>query len=105
MTNSSEWRKLAHVVRLTQPIIGIENRTPLEVFDIMCDRIKRSITSTPSPAPEVSELVELLELGGDYAADVFNSFPDKTSVCALRVEANIARFDKACAALAKVKSE
>jgi len=27
------------VERLTRPIIGIENRTPLEVFDIMSDRI------------------------------------------------------------------
>jgi hypothetical protein len=26
--------------KLTRPIIGIENRTPLEVFDIMCDRIR-----------------------------------------------------------------
>jgi hypothetical protein len=25
---------------LTRPIIGIENRTPQEVFDIMCDRIR-----------------------------------------------------------------
>lgn len=28
------------VERLTRPIIGIDNRTPLEVFDIMCDRIR-----------------------------------------------------------------
>lgn len=27
---------------LTRPIIGIENRTPQEVFDIMCDRISRA---------------------------------------------------------------
>jgi hypothetical protein len=27
--------------KLTRPIIGIENRTALEVFDIMCDRIRR----------------------------------------------------------------
>ena len=45
------------------------------------------------------ELIELLELGGDYAAEVFNDFPDKTSECALRVKANIERFDKAEAAL------
>lgn len=31
---------------LTRPIIGIENRTAQEVFDIMCDRIKLA------PAPE-----------------------------------------------------
>lgn len=29
-------------IELTRPIIGIENRTPQEVFDIMCDRIARS---------------------------------------------------------------
>lgn len=34
MTQSTET-----VSQLTRPIIGIENRTPLEVFDIMCDRI------------------------------------------------------------------
>lgn len=28
---------------LCRPIIGVEYRTPLEVFDIMCDRISRSI--------------------------------------------------------------
>lgn len=28
---------------LLRPIIGIANRTPLEVFDIMCDRIRRSL--------------------------------------------------------------
>ena len=72
--------------------------------DAKAEAIAAWNTRAPSSAPEVSELVELLELGGDYAADVFNSFQDKTSVCALRVEANIARFDKACAALAKVKS-
>jgi hypothetical protein len=35
--------------KLTRPIIGIENRTALEVFDIMCDRISRA--PAPSPAP------------------------------------------------------
>lgn len=29
-------------VELTRPIVGIENRTTQEVFDIMCDRIKSS---------------------------------------------------------------
>lgn len=28
---------------LTRPIIGIENRTPLEVFDIMADRIRATL--------------------------------------------------------------
>lgn len=31
---------------LTRPITGIENRTPLEVFDIMCDRIKHALPVT-----------------------------------------------------------
>jgi hypothetical protein len=28
---------------LTRPIIGIHNRTPLEVFDMMCDRIRAAL--------------------------------------------------------------
>jgi len=35
--------------KLTRPIIGIENRTAQEVFDMMCDRIRR----TPAPEGEV----------------------------------------------------
>lgn len=31
------------LTRLTRPIIGIENRTPLEVFDIMADRIRAAL--------------------------------------------------------------
>jgi hypothetical protein len=42
-----------------------------------------------------AELIELLELAGDYGCDVFNSFPDKTSPCALRVEADVNRFNAA----------
>lgn len=34
---------------LTRPIVGIENRTAAEVFDIMCDRIRRA---RPAPAQE-----------------------------------------------------
>lgn len=34
----AEW-----LTRLTRPIIGIENRTPLEVFDIMADRIRAAL--------------------------------------------------------------
>jgi hypothetical protein len=41
------------------------------------------------------ELLDLLELGGDYAADIFNDFRDKSSECARRVEANLERFNKA----------
>ena len=33
---------------LTRPIIGIENRTAREVFDIMCDRIRSAALSVPS---------------------------------------------------------
>lgn len=36
---------------LTRPIIGINNRTPLEVFDIMCDRFTRAMQAAmPAPA-------------------------------------------------------
>lgn len=35
---------------LTRPIIGIENRTALEVFDIMSDRIRALAASQPAPA-------------------------------------------------------
>jgi indole-3-glycerol phosphate synthase len=31
------------LTRLTRPIIGIENRAPLEVFDIMADRIRATL--------------------------------------------------------------
>lgn len=37
---------------LTRPIIGIENRTAEEVFDIMADRIRYA---RPSPAAGVEE--------------------------------------------------
>ena len=33
---------------LTRPIIGIENRTAQEVFDIMCDRIRSALVSAPA---------------------------------------------------------
>lgn len=42
---------------LTRPIIGIENRTAQEVFDIMCDRMKHS---TPPVADDVSESGEFV---------------------------------------------
>lgn len=32
--------RMVSVPSITRPIIGIENRTPQEVFDMMCDRIK-----------------------------------------------------------------
>lgn len=47
---------------ITRPIIGLENRTPLEVFDIMVDRIRGS-RATPAPAGEgmVKRLLDDLE--------------------------------------------
>lgn len=35
---------------LTRPVIGIENRTATEVFDIMSDRIRAYLTATESAA-------------------------------------------------------
>lgn len=35
---------------LTRPIIGIENRTAQEVFDIMCDRIVRRLAAEQTRA-------------------------------------------------------
>lgn len=43
------------VERLTRPLISLENRTPLEVFDIMSDRI-RSALSKASGGGEKQEL-------------------------------------------------
>lgn len=37
--------------RLTRPIIGIENRTPQEVFDIMSDRIRLALRRPAAPLP------------------------------------------------------
>jgi hypothetical protein len=31
--------------KLTRPIIGLENRSALEVFDIMCDRIRAALSN------------------------------------------------------------
>lgn len=42
---------------LCRPIIGIENRTPLEVFDIMCDRFRGHLSSQSA---EVARLKEAL---------------------------------------------
>lgn len=40
---------------LTRPIVGIENRTAQEVFDIMCDRFKIALSAAePQPAPSVA---------------------------------------------------
>lgn len=42
---------------LTRPIIGLENRTPLEVFDMMCARIKAA--TPPNPSEPLREYVLL----------------------------------------------
>ncbi len=49
--------------RLTRPIIGIENRTPLEVFDIMADRIRSALvlSSAPPVPAQTSERDDALE--------------------------------------------
>jgi hypothetical protein len=39
------------VESLTRPIIGIENRTPQEAFDIMCDRIRHATALKPAERP------------------------------------------------------
>lgn len=38
--NNKEKQSAVEARKLTREIIGIENRTPLEVFEIMCARIK-----------------------------------------------------------------
>jgi len=48
MTSDTELK--AAVAELTWPISGIENRSALEVFDIMSDRIKRGLAALPDPA-------------------------------------------------------
>lgn len=40
---------------LTRPIIGIENRTAQEAFDIMADRIRSALRSEPRPSTERGE--------------------------------------------------
>lgn len=63
------------------------------------DRL-RALERPSDEAVERSELLELLELGGDYAALVFNRCPDEGSELALWVKADIERFNKARAAIA-----
>jgi len=54
---------------LTRPIIGIENRTAQEVFDIMCDRIRRSAS------PSIGRVgVKALEWQGDKAETPFGPY-------------------------------
>lgn len=39
------------VAAVTKPVTNIETRTPKEVFDIMCDRI-RALSAEPTPEAE-----------------------------------------------------
>lgn len=50
-------------VEMTRPIIGIENRTAQEVFDIMCDRFRHAhrLSSTAALEAEVERLKQRLE--------------------------------------------
>lgn len=52
MTSPSETKP-----NLLRPIIGIENRSAQEVFDIMCDRIKHA---SPQPVQDMHELPEVV---------------------------------------------
>lgn len=52
------------VKRLTRPIIGIENRAPQEVFDIMCDRFRSGTKETERPSLDRIELAE--RIADDY---------------------------------------
>jgi hypothetical protein len=58
-------------------------------------RLANAMHQASDAGDDDAELIELLELAGDYGCDVFNSFPDKTSPCALRVEADVNRFNAA----------
>lgn len=51
------------ILDLTRPIIGIENRTAQEVFDIMSDRIRAHISAPPDG--EVGELAGRLQQRAD----------------------------------------
>lgn len=56
-----------------RPIIGIENRTAEEVFDIMCDRIKSRQTFTEESRDSIAEILETIAhdgLPGSHDLDV-----------------------------------
>lgn len=53
MTASTTPDSTTHdVERLTRPIVGLENRTPQEVFDIMADRIRYALSSEAAAAAQ-----------------------------------------------------
>jgi hypothetical protein len=51
---------------LVRPIIGIEYRTPQEVFDIMCDRFAYRNAVIETQAREIERLREALALKDQY---------------------------------------
>lgn len=57
---------------LTRPIIGIENRTPQEVFDIMCDRVRRSLARAGLEAGKAEE--SMRERAATCGADTLNAW-------------------------------
>lgn len=62
---------------LTRPIIGIENRTAQEAFDIMCDRIRRA-----SPAPAESGAVAWMKDVGGNESDLGPAYDECLVVAA-----------------------
>ncbi|MBB3313621.1 hypothetical protein FHT78_005415 [Rhizobium sp. BK196] len=56
---------------LTRPIIGIENRTAQEVFDIMVSRINS--TATPPPSSHVRGIIEAAERLANAVDDMANA--------------------------------
>src|SRR5690348_11867738 len=60
----------AAVEALTRPIIGIENRTAQEAFDIMADRIKRAHLPAYTVERELREALEPFASQADYFSDI-----------------------------------
>ncbi len=61
------------VERLTRPIIGIHNRTPEEVFDIMVDRITGALSSSQEREKvlrDAPEMVEVIQSDRDAADEL-----------------------------------
>ncbi|MCD4509757.1 hypothetical protein LQT97_00770 [Brucella pseudogrignonensis] len=60
--------KVKDAPNLTRPLIGIENRTAQEVFDIMCDRIMSAIE--PAPSPRAQALEEAAQVAYRVCAEI-----------------------------------
>jgi hypothetical protein len=56
---------------LVRPIIGIENRTAQEAFDIMADRFRARLKLHAEQAAEIQRLREVL-------GDIFDHFADRS---------------------------